>query len=76
MTWENLRDHVLQSVAAAALLGGGSLLINNSVGLARQDTRLERLERVDERLDSIQKDVAETRETVARLEAQVGSKDQ
>jgi uncharacterized protein (DUF342 family) len=69
MTWDNLRDHVLQTVAAAAFLGGGSLVVGNSIDVAKHDTRLERLERVDERLDSIQRDVAQTRETVARLEA-------
>jgi chaperonin cofactor prefoldin len=71
MTWDSIRDHLIQSIAAATLLGGGAMLVNGSVDNAKQDTRIERLERLDDRLETIQKDVSETRETVARLEAKI-----
>ena len=69
--WSSLRDHVMQSVAAAALLGGGSLLVGGAVQNAEQDTRIERLERLDDKIDDISKNVAETRESVVRLEAKM-----
>lgn len=71
MDWTALKDRLIEAAAAAALLGGGAQLIGNSVDIARQDTRLERVERLDERLEDIQQDVAETRETVVRLETKL-----
>jgi ribosomal protein L13E len=71
MDWTALKDRLIEAAAAAALLGGGAQLVGNSVDIARQDTRLERVERLDERLEDIQRDVAETRETVVRLETKM-----
>lgn len=71
MTWDSIRDHVVQSIAAAAILGGGALVFNGTVDNAKQDARIERVERMDARLESIEKNVSETRESVARLEAKL-----
>lgn len=71
MDWSALKDRLIEAAAAAALLGGGAQLIGNTVELGKQETRVERLERMDERLDEIADDVAETRETVVRLEAKL-----
>ena len=61
-----LKDHLIQAVAAAALLGGGAALVDAKVDNARQD---EQLKAASEILPEIQKDVRETRDAVIRLEA-------
>lgn len=71
MDWALLKDRLVEAAAAAALLGGGATVVGHSVDIARQDARLERVEKLDERLEDIQKDVAATRETVARLETKL-----
>lgn len=71
MTWDSIREHVVQSIAAAALLGGGALVFNGTIENAKQDARLERVEKQDARLENIEKNVSETREAVARLEAKM-----
>ena len=52
-----LKDHLIQAVAAAALLGGGAALVDAKVDNARQD---EQLKAASEILPEIQKDVRET----------------
>ena len=71
MDWGDLKFRLIEATAAAALLGGGAQVVNNSVEQARIETRVERLEKLDERLVDIQRDVSTTRETVARLEAKL-----
>lgn len=71
MDWAALKERLIEAVAAAALLGGGAQLVSNTVDNATQDTRIERLEKLDERLDDIATDVSETRETVVRLETKM-----
>lgn len=66
-----LKERLIEAVAAAALLGGGAQLINTTVENAKQDTRIERLETVDDRLEAIQDDLSTTRETVVRLETKL-----
>lgn len=68
MGFEHLKERLIEAAAAAALLGGGAQVIGNTVDIAKQDTRVERLEGVDARLEKIQQDLATTRETVVRLE--------
>lgn len=71
MDWSVLKDRLIEAAAAAALLGGGAQLVSNTVGIAQQETRVERLEKLDERLDKIADDVTKTRETVVRLETKL-----
>ena len=66
-----LKERLIEAVAAAALLGGGAQLIGNTVQIAKQDTRVERLEELDEKLEVMADDVAETREAVIRLETKL-----
>lgn len=61
-----LKDHLLQAIATAAVLGGGATLISTKVDNARQDQQLDALTKT---LPEIQKDVRATREGVIRLEA-------
>jgi ribosomal protein L13E len=71
MDWGPLKDRLIEAAAAAALLGGGATVVGHSVDIARQDARIERVEKLDERLEEIQKDVATTREAVIRLETKL-----
>jgi hypothetical protein len=66
-----IKDRLIEAVAAAALLGGGAQIITNTVDNAKQDTRIERVEKVDERLEQMQDDLTVTREAVVRLEAKM-----
>lgn len=67
----HIKERLIEAAAAAALLGGGAQVIGNTVDIAKQDTRVERLEGVDARLEKIQEDLATTRETVVRLEVKL-----
>lgn len=71
MSWQALKDHLIQSAAAAALLGGGSLVVTNTIDVGKQESRIARLEKIDDRLEDLQKNVADTRETVIRLETRM-----
>lgn len=71
MDFGSLKERLIEAAAAAALLGGGSQIVTNSIDLAKHDTRIERLEGVDERLDKMATDLATTRETVIRLETKM-----
>lgn len=61
-----LKDHLIQALATAALLGGGAAVVDAKVDNARQDVELKAAAEI---LPEIQKDVRETREVVIRLEA-------
>lgn len=61
----------MEAAAAAALLGGGAQVVSTTVDVAKHDTRLERVEKIDARMEDIQKEVSETREAVVRLETKL-----
>jgi len=66
---KDLKDHLLNAVAAAAVLGGGATLIQGKVDLAKHDARITRLERLDESMDKLTDELASTRETLASVKA-------
>lgn len=71
MDWSALKDRLIEAVAAAALLGGGAQLVSNTVDIGKQETRIERIEELDNKIEKMADDVAETRETVVRLETKL-----
>jgi hypothetical protein len=71
MDFSALKERLIEGIAAAALLGGGAQLITNTVDNATQDARIERIEKLDSRIEEMADDVAETRETVIRLETKM-----
>ncbi|WP_152524699.1 hypothetical protein [Novosphingobium lindaniclasticum] len=64
-----LRDHLLPAVATAAVLGGGASIIQTKVDVAKHDERISRIEKLDATMDKLTGELAETRETLARVEA-------
>lgn len=62
--WGSLKEHLLQTIVGASLLGGGTLLVNSRVELARQDERIIRIE------ESVG-DIAQMREDVAVIRTKV-----
>lgn len=66
---ELVKDHLFNAVATAAVLGGGAAVIQNKVDLAKHDERIARIEKLDESMDKLADELAETRETLARVEA-------
>lgn len=71
MEWGPLKDRIIEATAAAVLLGGGAQVISTTVDVAKHDERLERVEKIDDRIEIIQQEVSETREAVARLETKL-----
>lgn len=65
---ELVKDHLFNAVATAAVLGGGAAVIQNKVDLAKHDERIARIEKLDESMDKLADELAETRETLARVE--------
>lgn len=66
---ELIKDHLFNAVATAAVLGGGAAVIQNKVDLAKHEERIARIEKLDESMDKLADELAETRETLARVEA-------
>lgn len=64
-----LKDHLVTAGASAALLGGAAALIGTKVDIARHDERITRIEKLDESMVSLSKEMASTREALARVEA-------
>jgi hypothetical protein len=64
-----LKDHLIQALATAALLGGGATVIQSKVDNARQDTELASQRQAMEAIPEIQKDVRATREDIAAMKA-------
>jgi hypothetical protein len=65
----DLKDQLVNGLAAAALLGGGAAVIDNRVDVARHDERLTRIESLDESMEKLTGEMGRTREQLARLEA-------
>lgn len=71
MIWSNLRDHIVQVVAGAALLGGGSFVVSNNIEIARHDERIKTVESIPETLAEIQKAQALTNERLTAIETKL-----
>jgi len=69
VSWEALKDHLIQAVAVAGILGGGTVLIDTKVDVARHDERITRIEELDKNMDELREDLRTTREALARVEA-------
>lgn len=67
----SIKERIIEAVATAALLGGGGLIVTGAISDGQQDTRIERLERLDEKLDEMSRDLHATKEGVIRLEAKL-----
>lgn len=59
----------MPAIATAAVLGGGATLIQDRVQLAQHETRLTRIEKLDDTMVKLTDELAETRLTLARVEA-------
>ena len=64
-----LKDHLVTAGASAMLLGGSATLITTKIDIARHDERITRIEKLDETMTSLSKEMAATREALARVEA-------
>lgn len=71
MTWAALRDHIVQAIAGAALLGGGVVLIDSKVENARQDERIKVVEAMPEKLDKIIEGQLTTNERLTKIETRL-----
>lgn len=59
----------MTALATSALLGGSAMVVKQEVTAARHDERLTRLENLDDSIDDLTKEMARTREQLARVEA-------
>lgn len=66
-----LKEHLINAVAAAAVLGIGSITFSNSTAVARHDERIRRIESVGEKIDGLRDDLGATREQLQRLDARL-----
>lgn len=71
MNFATIRDHLIQAVAAASVLGGGSMVMGMKFDSVRQHERIERLEEISGDLKDIREDAAKTREDVAVIKAKL-----
>jgi hypothetical protein len=69
LSLSTLKDHLIQALATAALLGGGATIVQSKVDNARQDAAITAQQAAMSAIPEIQKDVKATREAVIRLEA-------
>lgn len=66
-----IRDHLVSAAAAAALLGGGTTLITSHVTNGVQNDRIERLEKLNDNVEGLRKELQLTREDFLR--SQIGA---
>lgn len=71
MSWHSLRDHIFEVIAGAALVGMGTATITGVASNARQDTKIENLERLEPKLDKIIEAQSATNDRLTRIEAKL-----
>lgn len=71
MIWSQLRDHLLQAVAGAAVLGTGAVVVTGQITDGRHDERIKTIESVAPKVDKILENQALTNERLAKIEAKV-----
>lgn len=71
MSWQSLRDHIFEVIAGAAVLGMGTATATGMVSNARQDTKIENLERLEPKLDKIIEAQSATNDRLTRIEAKL-----
>lgn len=71
MDFGAIKDRLFEAAATAVLLGGGAQVMSLTAEQARQSARIENVERIDDHIEGIRKDVSETREAVVRLETKL-----
>lgn len=49
----SIKETLINAVAATAAIGAGTTIIGNKIELARHDERIGRIERLDNKLDSL-----------------------
>lgn len=70
-----LKDYLIQAVAGATVIAAGASLVGDKVELARHDERIQRIEKLDESIDGLRKDLTDTREQLARIDTKLETQD-
>lgn len=65
---ETFKDHLINVVAGAAILGGAAAIVDNKVDTARLDQRLIAVEKLNNNVETLTRELALTREQLARME--------
>ena len=64
-----LKTALIQAAAGALLIGGSTTVVQSRVDIARIDERLTRIERLDTTMQTLSRDLAQTREELVRVQA-------
>lgn len=67
----NLKDHLINAVAAAAVLGGGSTIVLNKLDIARHDERISQVERLGTNIEGLRGELRETSRKLDRLDGRL-----
>lgn len=70
LDFASLKEHLVTALATTAMLGAGSALVSHQVELGRQDERIARIEKLDDSIDQLSKEMTETRLALAKMEGQ------
>lgn len=65
----DIKTHLIQAGATALLVGGSAAVVQTKVDIARIDERVNRIERLDESMTTLARELATTREELARVSA-------
>ena len=49
----SLKEHIINAVAATAAIGAGGTLLSSRIELARHDERIQRIEKLDDKMDRL-----------------------
>lgn len=68
MSLPAIKDHLINAVLAAAVVGGGAAVVDTKVDVARHDERITRIEELDKSMDALRDELKVTRESLVRIE--------
>lgn len=66
-----IKEYVINTVAAAAVLGAGGTVLSTKINDARQDQRIERLEDLDDSVDGLRADLQRVDGKLERLDGKL-----
>jgi hypothetical protein len=69
----SLKEHLVTALATTAMLGASTALVSHEVELGRQDERIARIEKLDDSMDELSKEMVETRLVVAKMQGEQGA---
>lgn len=64
----SLKEYIINAVAATVAVGAGGAIITNKVEIARHDERIQRIEKLDDKMDNLSERLDRFSVDIARVQ--------